>query len=133
MTPTPAEAPEERILRRIPLEIVVLAAVVAAAAGAVIDALTGAFVLAGGVFSALGFIWLKRSLARFLSRGKAGSLRTGIALYALRLALICAVFLLIILLYPRKIIAFVAGFSAIVPVALFEGLRGLWLTRSWKV
>jgi len=132
MTPTPAEAPEERILRRIPAEIVVLAAILAAAAGVLIDALTGVFVFAGGLFSALGFVWLKRSLTRFLSRGKAGSLRSGIALYALRLALICAVFLLIILVYPRKIIAFVAGFSAVVPVALFEGLRGLFLTRPWK-
>ena len=78
------------------------------------------------------FAWLKRSLTRILSRERRGALRAGMALYALRLVLICAVFFLIILVYPRKIIAFVAGFSAVVPVALFEGLRGLLLMRTWK-
>jgi len=133
MTPTvPTDALEERILRRIPVEIVILAAVFGAAAGLVLDALTGLFVLAGGVFAAIGFVWLKQSLSRFLSREKKGALRSGIGLYALRLVLICAVFFLIILLYPRKIIAFVAGFSAVVPVSLFEGVRGLLLMRTWK-
>ena len=132
MTPLSTDALEERILRRIPLEIVLLAAVFVLAAGLLLDALTGAFVFAGGLFAAVGFIWLKRSLTRFLSREKGGALRSGIGLYALRLGLICAVFFLIILVYPRKIIAFVAGFSAVVPVALFEGLRGLLLMRTWK-
>ena len=104
----------------------------ALAAALVFDPLTGLFVFAGGVFSALGFAWLKQSLTRFLSREKKGALRSGIALYALRLVLICAVFFLIILVYPKKIIAFVAGFSAVVPVALAEGVRGLLLMRTWK-
>ncbi len=123
---------EERILRRIPVEIVALAAVLALAAGLVFDPLTGLFVFAGGVFSALGFAWLKHSLTRFLSREKKGALRSGIALYALRLVLICAVFFLIILVYPKKIIAFAGGFSSVVPVALIEGVRGLLLMRTWK-
>ncbi len=131
----PAEQPDpfdERILRRIPVEIVVLAAVLALAAALVLDPLTGLFVFAGGVFSAFGFAWLKRSLTRFLSRDRKGALRSGIVLYALRLVLICAVFLLIILIYPKKIIAFVAGFSTVVPIALLEGVRGLLLMRTWK-
>jgi hypothetical protein len=131
-TTVPTDALEERILRRIPVEIVILAAVFGAAAGLLLDPLTGGFVFAGGVFAAVGFIWLKQSLARFLSREKKGALRSGIGLYALRLVLICAVFLLIILVYPRKIVAFVAGFSAVVPVSLFEGIRGLLLMRTWK-
>jgi hypothetical protein len=128
----PTDALEERILRRMPVEIAVLAAVLGLGTGALLDPLTGLFVLAGGLFSALGFIWLKQSLTRFLSREKKGALRAGILLYGLRLVLICAVFFLIILVYPKKIIAFVAGFSAVVPVSLFEGLRGLLLLRTWK-
>ena len=131
----PAEQPDaldERVLRRIPVEIVALAAVLALAAALVFDPVTGLFLFAGGVFSALGFAWLKHSLTRFLSRDKKGARRSGIVLYALRLVLICAVFFLIILVYPKKIIAFVAGFSAVVPVSLFEGIRGLLLMRTWK-
>ena len=119
-------------MRRIPVEIVVLAAVLGLAAGLLLDPLTGAFVFAGGVFSAVGFVWLKQALTRLLSREKKGALRSGIGLYGLRLLLICAVFFLIILVYPRKIIAFVAGFSAVVPVSLLEGIRGLLLMRTWK-
>ena len=128
----PTDALEERILRRMPVEIAVLAAVLGLGTGALLDPLTGLFVFAGGLFSALGFIWLKQSLTRFLSREKKGALRSGILLYGLRLVLICAVFFLIILVYPKKIIAFVAGFSAVVPVSLFEGVRGLLLLRTWK-
>ncbi len=132
MTPVPTDALEERILRRMPVEIAVLAAVFGLAACLLLDPLAGLFVFAGGLFAALGFIWLRQSLTRFLSREKKGALRSGIGLYALRLALICAAFLLIILVYPRKIIAFAAGFSAVVPVALLEGVRGLLLMRTWK-
>jgi hypothetical protein len=131
----PPEQPgvlEERVLRRIPVEIAASSAVLALAAGLVFDPLTGLYFLAGGIFSALGFAWLKHSLTRFLSRDKKGALRSGIVLYAVRLMLICAVFLLIILLYPKRIFAFVAGFSMVVPVALAEGIRGLLLIRPWK-
>lgn len=132
MTNGPTDPLEERILRRIPLEIVVLAAALGLGSGLLLDPLTGLFVFAGGLFSALGFTWLKQSLTRLLSRDKTGALRSGILLYGLRLVLICAVFFLIILVYPKRIIAFVAGFSAVVPVSLFEGVRGLLLLRTWK-
>ncbi len=132
MPPEPPDPLEERVLRRIPVEIAVFAAVLALAAALLLDPLTGLFVLAGGVFSAFGFVWLKRSLTRILSRDKKGALRSGIVFYALRLVLICAVFFLIILVYPKKIIAFVAGFSTVVPVTLLEGVRGLLLMRKWK-
>jgi hypothetical protein len=132
MPPEPPDPLEERVLRRIPVEIAVFAAVLASAVALVLDPLTGLFVLAGGVFSAFGFTWLKRALTRILSRDKKGALRSGIVFYALRLVLICAVFFLIILVYPKKIIAFVAGFSTVVPVTLLEGVRGLLLMRKWK-
>lgn len=124
--------PEEAFLRRIPCEIAAVAALLAGAAAFLFDAATGLFVLAGGVFSALGFLWLKKSLTRLLSKGVRGARRSGALIYALRLVLICAVFFLIILLYPKKGLAFVAGFSTVVPVALAEAVRGLLQLRQWK-
>jgi hypothetical protein len=126
------DALEERILRRIPVEILAASAVLALPAVLLFDLPTGLVFLAGGAFAALGFVWLKQSLTRFLAREKKGALRSGIILYALRLVLICAVFLLIILLYPRKILAFGAGFSVLVLVSLVEGVRALLLMRTWK-
>jgi O-antigen/teichoic acid export membrane protein len=131
--PDEPSAFEERILRRVPLEIAALAAILALAAGFFFDPPTGLFFFAGGLFSALGFAWLKRSLTRFLAKGVQGARRSGIALYVLRLVLICAVFFLIILLYPKKIIAFVAGFSTVVPVSLAVAVRGLLQLKKWKV
>lgn len=123
---------EDRLLKRIPVEIAVIAAVLGLAAVPLFDAPTGLFVLAGGLLSAFGFAWLRQSLTRFLARGAQGARRSGVALYVLRLGLICAVFFLIILLYPEKLLAFGAGFSAVVPVALAEALRGLHQMRKWK-
>jgi len=123
---------EEHILRRIPVEILAFSAALAVPAALLFDLPTGLFFLAGGAFSALGFVWLKRSLTRFLHRNRKGALRSGIALYALRLVLICGVFLLIILLYPKKILAFGAGFSTVVLASLIEGIRALLLMRTWK-
>jgi hypothetical protein len=123
---------EDRLLRRMPVEIAVLAAVLALPAAVVFDPATGLFFLAGGLVSALGFLWLRQSLTRFLAKGVRGARRSAVLLYTLRLVLICAVFVLIILLYPKKVLAFGAGFSAVVPVALAEAVRGLLQMRQWK-
>jgi len=132
MEPDKTDALEERILRRIPVEILAASAVLALPAILLFDVPTGLVFLAGGAFAALGFAWLKQSLTQFLAREKKGALRYGIVLYALRLVLICGVFFLIILLYPRKILAFGAGFSMLVLVSLVEGIRALLLMRTWK-
>jgi hypothetical protein len=132
MEPEKTDALEERILRRIPVEILAVSAVLALPAMLLLDLSTGLVFLAGGAFAALGFAGLNQSLTRFLAREKKGALRSGIILYALRLVLICAVFLLIILLYPKKILAFGAGFSMLVVVSLVEGVRALLLLRTWK-
>jgi ATP synthase I chain len=126
------EAFEDRLLRRIPLEIAVAAALLGAGAALLFDPATGLFVLAGGLVSALGFAWLKRSLTGFLTRGVQGARRAGVLLYALRVVLICAIFFLIILLYPKRILAFVAGFSTVVPVSLAVAIRGLLQLKKWK-
>ena len=123
---------DERILRRIPLEIIGLSAVLALAAWPLFDAPTALLFLAGGALAALGFLWLKRSLTRFLLRDRSHALRAAVLLYALRLVLICGVFFIIILLFPRKVLAFGAGFSTIVPVFLAEGVGALLRLKTWK-
>ena len=123
---------EEKIMRRIPREIVAVAAVLGVLGAAVFDALTGLFVLAGGALAALGFVWLKRSLERVLLRGKPQALRAGILLYAARLGLIIALFFLIILFYPRKLLAFAVGFSTMIPVFLGEVAIALDRMKQWK-
>jgi hypothetical protein len=123
---------EELVLRRIPFEIAALSLVSGLAAALLFDPLTGLFVLAGGLFSALSFIWLKSVLSRTLNLGKSRALKTGIALYALRFLLIFAAFFLIMLLYPNKLIAFAAGFSAVVPVFGAEAAAALVRVKSMK-
>jgi len=50
---------EEKILRRIPLEVAALAALLSVFAALLFDLLTGIVFLAGGLVSALSFVWLK--------------------------------------------------------------------------
>lgn len=128
----PLESEDEHILRRIPAEVLVLSAVLALPAVFLFGPPTAALFFAGGALAALGFLWLKQSLTRFLLRDKAGALRAAILLYALRLVLICGVFFIIILLFPRKIVAFGAGFSTIILVFLAEGAGALLRLKTWK-
>jgi hypothetical protein len=123
---------EERILRRIPLEVSVIAFVLALAALLFFTPLTSLFILAGGIFSALSFLWLKNSLFRFLGSDRRRAVRSGLALYLLRLALILAVFSTIILLFPRMILAFVAGFSSLVLAILVEASVAVSQMKQWK-
>jgi hypothetical protein len=46
--------------------------------------------------------------------------------------LICGVFFIIILLFPRKILAFGAGFSTVIPVFLAEAVGALLRMKTWK-
>jgi hypothetical protein len=126
------DAHDERILRRIPLEILGLSAVLALAAWPLFDAPTALLFFAGGGLAALGFLWLTQSVSRFLLRDRARALRAAVLLYSLRLVLICGVFFIIILLFPKKILAFGAGFSTIVPVFLAEGVGALLRLKTWK-
>ncbi len=154
---------EEKILRRIPLEILVLSFVIALASLLLLTPLTALFIFAGGAFSALSFIWLKQAVSRlfllksgetvkkgdrhvYVKNGdrhlkeeepvpffdKKKALRSALALYGIRLVLILAIFFIIIVFFSRNIIAFVAGFSAIVPVFLAEAVVGLSRMKKWK-
>jgi hypothetical protein len=124
---------EERLLRRIPLEVAAIALVLAAAALFFFRPLTSLFILAGGVFSALSFVWLKRALLRFIGPDRRRAVRAGLAFYLLRLLLLLAVFLIIILLLPRMILAFVAGFSSLILAILIEAVTALSQMKQWKV
>ena len=123
---------EEAILRRIPMEIAAAGAVMGLLALPFFGAPTALFVAAGAVLAALGFLWMKASLTRFLARERKDALRSGALTHAARLILICAAFFLIIFFFPGRILAFAAGFSAPVPVFLIEGASALMRTEKWK-
>lgn len=123
---------DEKILRRIPIEIILVAAVAAVVIIAFFDAVSALLLLAGGILSALSFIWLKQSLTRFLFKEKRNALKSAFLLYGLRLLLIIVVFFIIIFFFSKKIFAFIAGFSAIVPVLLFEALAAYPKLIKWK-
>jgi len=122
---------EEKILRRIPFEIIVLALTLALGSLLFYDWMTGLLIFAGGILAAVNFVWMKQALKRFLASGRQKALRSGVALYVLRLLLILAVFFIIILLFSKKIIAFAAGFSAIILVFLIEAIAGLSRLKKW--
>jgi hypothetical protein len=130
--PAPQNPTEERVLRRIPLEIAAIALVLAAGSLLIFAPLTGLFILAGGLFSALSFIWLQRSIGRLLSPDRRRAVRSGLAFYLLRLILLLAVFSFIILLFPRMILAFVAGFSSLVLAVLAESGIAVSQMKKWK-
>ena len=148
MNQTQAIMEEEKILRRIPFEILILASVIALASLLLLTPLAALFILVGGAFSALSFIWLKQAVSRLLpiKKGdrhlkeeeavpffdKKKALRSALALYGIRLVLIIAIFFIIIFFFSRNIIAFVAGFSAIVPVFLAEAVVALSRMKQWK-
>jgi len=130
--PKSPDAYEAAVLRRIPLEILICAGLIALAALAWKGVGAGLFAFLGGVVAAAGFLGLERSLRHILDRGKKGALRRGLLFYGLRILLILLAFSLIILLSPRRVLAFAAGFSALLAVVLFEAARALILLRQWK-
>ena len=126
------ETVEEKILRRIPLEILGLALLGFIFAWILKDAGSGLFVLLGGCLAALGFISLKHSISRLLGPDKKRAMRSAVLLYGVRLVLIIAVFSIIILFFPGRIYAFIFGFSAIILVFLVEAVVALSRMKSWK-
>jgi hypothetical protein len=126
------EGEEERILQRIPKEILVLSLILAVGAWIVFDGVSAILVFAGGTLAAINFVWMKQAISRFLYTGKKKALRSGIAVYGLRLLLILGIFFIIILFFSEKILAFAAGFSTLVVVFLGEAVLGLSKLKQWK-
>ncbi len=123
---------EERILRRIPREILVLSFVVSLGAWIAFDGVSALLVFAGGILAAINFIWMKQAISRFLYSGRKQAIRSGIAVYGLRLLLILGIFFIIILFFSEKILAFAAGFSTLIVVFLGEAIAGLSKLKQWK-
>ncbi len=123
---------EERILKRIPQEIVLLSLVLAVGTWIVFDGVSAALVFAGGILAAINFIWMRQAISSFLFSGKKKALRSGIAVYSIRLLLILGIFFIIILFFSEKILAFAAGFSTLIVVFLFEAVVGLSKLKEWK-
>ncbi|MFQ6037628.1 MAG: ATP synthase subunit I [Candidatus Aminicenantales bacterium] len=123
---------EERILNRIPLEVLGVSALFGAGAAALWSVGTGILILAGGSLSALNFFWIRQALSRALLRKKQAALRTSIWVFGLRLVLILGIFFTIILFFSKRVIAFAAGFSTIVLVILVEAVIALTTARAWK-
>jgi len=123
---------EERILRRVPIEIFVISLILAFGASLLFSLQVALFVLAGGAFSAFSFLWLKQAIGRFLAPGRRRAVRSGLIFYLIRLVLLLAVFSAIIIVLPRMILAFVAGFSGVIPAFLIEALRAISQSRQWK-
>ncbi|MFB0566379.1 MAG: ATP synthase subunit I [Candidatus Aminicenantaceae bacterium] len=117
---------ELKILKRIPREIILLSFVGACFASFLFNVVTGALLLAGGIFSAASFLWLKNSISKsFIHDNKKQMLKSILGSYLLRLLLIVAVFSFIIIFFSKKTIAFMVGFSAIVLVFLAEAIVAL--------
>jgi hypothetical protein len=123
---------EERILRRIPPEILAVSLVLALGSLLFFSPRTGLFVFAGGAFSAVSFLWLKQTITRFLGRSRRKAVKSGLLAYLLRLVLIIGVFSIIILQFPGMILAFAAGFSCVVAVFFVEAVRAIAQMKQWK-
>ena len=126
---------EERILKRIPLEIAALSIIIALFSLLFFSPLTALFIIAGGAFSALSFIWLKQTITRLIPMKNGSSqsaLLSALLFYGLRLVLILAIFFIIIFFFSKKIIAFIVGFSTVVPVFMVEAASMLLRMKKWK-
>jgi hypothetical protein len=124
---------EETVLHRIPREVLLIAALGALLGLIVFSLMTGLFILAGGLFSAASFVWLKTALNRILGPDRRRAVRSGLVFYLLRLFLLLAVFSIIIVLFPRMILAFVAGFSSLILAFLIEASLAVSQMKKWKV
>jgi uncharacterized membrane protein len=127
-----ADALEEKILRRIPWEVLGFCFLLAASASLIFDLYTGLFVLGGGILSAIYFVWLHQALSNVLLREKKQALKASALVFILRLMLILAIFFIIIFFFSKKIIAFVTGFSSIIIVLLIEAVGAISRLKTWK-
>jgi hypothetical protein len=123
---------EEKILKRIPWEILSLSFLFGIGASLIIDLFVGLFVLAGGAVSALNFFWLHRTLSKALLRERGKALKGSALGFAFRLLLILAIFFIIIFFFSKKILAFAAGFSTIIVVLLIEAVAAISRLKTWK-
>ena len=132
ITVSSADPAEEKILKRIPREILSLSFLLSIAASLIFGLSFGLFVLAGGAVSALNFYYVHRTISKALIREKGKVLKGSALGFAFRLILILAIFFIIILFFSKKILAFAAGFSTIIVVLLIEAVAVMSRQRTWK-
>ena len=123
---------EEKILRRIPREILYLSIAFSVPVFVLFDPISALFFILGGIMTALNFLWFKKEVTKFLVYHKKKAVKSLLSLYGLRIVLIIGVFSIIIFFFSKKILAFAAGFSMLIPVALVEAAVGLLKLKTWK-
>lgn len=123
---------EEKVLARIPLETGGLSLLVAVLSLLFFEPLVGAFIFGGGLTAAVGFIWLKRMVFRLVQSERKTALSSLFLFYGLRILLIIGLFFIIIFFFSKKILAFTAGFSMIIPVFFVEAVGALTRMKKWK-
>lgn len=123
---------EEKILNRMPREILVISLILSIGTIFVFDLTTAVLLLIGGATAAISFIWLKKSITKFLSLEKRKAVKSSVLFYGLRLVLIIAMIFIIILFFQNKVLAFAAGFSTIIVVFLIEGVVAVSKIMKWK-
>ena len=132
MTTNQASYENERILHRVPLEVLGPSLIVSMVVLVFFDPLTALLFFWGGSVSALNFLWLRKTSSNILLRNKKGALTLGIFFYILRILLICSIFFIIIFFLSERIVAFVAGLSTIILIFLAEAGRALAKQSKWK-
>jgi uncharacterized membrane protein len=100
---TQTESINEKILKRIPWEIAILALILALPTLILFDAVSALLVFTGSLLAAAEFIWLKKSITKILLDRKKQAFITIMLLYGLRFLLIIAVFFIIILFFSKKL------------------------------
>jgi len=123
---------EERVLGRVPAEILAASLVLAVPAGLVFGPGAGLLFFAGGGLAAASFLSLRSWLSKATLGNRKRVLASLVGFYILRLVLIGAAFSSIIFLYQRKAIAFAAGFSVLILVLLAEALMAIAQKPTWK-
>ncbi len=123
---------DEKILKRIPEEIIVSSFILSLGAYLLFDLLTAAILLLGGMTAVVSFVWLKHSITKILFLEKKKAIKSAAFFYALRLILIITLIFIIIFLFKNKILAFAAGFSTIMVAFLMEGVAAVSKTIKWK-
>jgi len=132
MTTNQTSFENERILHRVPLEVLGLSLIISILILVLFDPLTALLFFWGGGVSALNFIWLRKTSLNILHRNKRKALTLGIFFYILRILLICSIFFIIIFFLSERIVAFVAGLSTIILIFLAEAGRALATQSKWK-
>lgn len=127
-----ADLIERKILQRIPLEILLISFFLAIPTLFFFNIAAALFILAGGFYSAINFIWLREAIFKFLQKGKKKAFKSAIAIYTFRLLLIISIFFIIIYFFSNKILAFMVGFSTIIIVFLAEAMVALSRLKKWK-